>query len=96
MVHLGNATTWQFARMWDRFYALQDPDLAMKKIFVDNATRLGLADNISTAGLQMLFLNNKDDPYGAIRALDVLAAGRTGQMKFEEESAQSQIIRSQP
>lgn len=76
MVNLGNASTWQMARMWDRFYAAQDPDGEMRKAFVETATRLGLDGRVSTAGLQMVFLDNKDDPARAIRALNRLAEGR--------------------
>ncbi|KAF2153753.1 hypothetical protein K461DRAFT_292467 [Myriangium duriaei CBS 260.36] len=95
MVHLGNASGWQLERMWDRFYAMQDPNGQLRKVFVDNAVRLGLADNISTAGLQMVFLDNKDDPQGAIRALDVLAAGRR-QPRGDISSTTQHIRSSQP
>ena len=77
MVQIGNATEWQLGRMWDRCFATQDPQGEARKAFLANASRLGLVDSISTAGLQMVFLDNKDDPQGAIKALESVA-GRRG------------------
>lgn len=71
-VHLGNATEWQIAELWDRFYAQHDLDGEGKKAFVAKATAAGLVGNVSTAALQGLFLFNKDNMEGAIAMVDQL------------------------
>ena len=72
-IHLGNATEWQMAQLWDRFYAQHDLDGQGKKRFIGKAKEAGLIDNVSTAALQGLFLYNKDDVEGAIGMVDQLA-----------------------
>ncbi|KAG8626760.1 hypothetical protein KVT40_005705 [Elsinoe batatas] len=77
MVHLGNASEWQVEQMWDRFYGEMELGEKMKGEFVQRARELGLMENVSTAMLQMVFLDNKDDPEGAIATLQHLAPRRT-------------------
>jgi len=78
-VHLGNATEWQMERLWDRFYAEQDPSGEGKRRFLARAKEAGLVDNVSTAAFQGLFLYNKGDVEGAIETVDQLSHGRAGQ-----------------
>ncbi|KAI7532057.1 hypothetical protein KC319_g19254, partial [Hortaea werneckii] len=78
-VHLGNATEWQMGRLWDRFYAEQDPSGEGKKRFLEKARRAGLVDTVSTAALQGLFVYNKGDVEGAIEMVDQLKYTRAGQ-----------------
>lgn len=87
MIHLGNASEWQLERMWDRFYTSQDPEGIMRKEFVQRATALGLTGTVSTAGLQMVFLDNKDDPEGAIGMLGQLATQRAQMSQARDRSA---------
>jgi chaperone BCS1 len=77
-VHLDNATTWQMEKLWERFYAEQDPNGDGKRRFIEKATRAGLPGTVSTASLQGLFLYNKGDVEGAINMIDQLrtAAGQ--------------------
>ncbi|KAF2210221.1 hypothetical protein CERZMDRAFT_45794 [Cercospora zeae-maydis SCOH1-5] len=83
-LHLGNATEWQMARLWDRFYADKDPNGEGRARFVQRAKELHLVGNVSTAALQGLFLYNKDDVEGAIGLLDQLAALRPGQQSASD------------
>lgn len=80
-LHLGNATEWQIARLWDRFYADRDTTGEARRRFMEKAKSLNLVGNISTAALQGLFLYNKDDVEGAIALVDQLAALRPGQQQ---------------
>jgi len=77
-VHLDNATEWQMERLWERFYAEQDPTGEGKRRFLAKAASAGLAGEVSTASLQGLFLYNKGDVEGAISTVDQLrtAAGQ--------------------
>ncbi|PPJ52691.1 hypothetical protein CBER1_10827 [Cercospora berteroae] len=77
-LYLGNATEWQMARLWDRFYADKDPSGEGRQRFLQRAKELDLTGNVSTAALQGLFLYNKDDVEGAIALVDQLAALRPG------------------
>ncbi len=72
-VHLGNASTWQMERLWDRFYAQHDLSGGGKARFLAKASEAGLVDNVSTAALQGLFLYNKDNVEGAITMVNQLA-----------------------
>jgi len=74
IVRLGEATEWQISQMWDRFYAGLDADGSKKRLFLDRARQCNVVDSVSTAGLQGLFLYNKDDPDGAIGMVGELAA----------------------
>ncbi|KAK4547789.1 hypothetical protein LTR36_000747 [Oleoguttula mirabilis] len=78
-MHLGNATEWQMAQLWDRFYAEQDADGDGKRRFLERATKAGLVGNVSTAALQGIFLYNKGDVEGAIEMVDQLDQTRVGQ-----------------
>ncbi|EME77407.1 uncharacterized protein MYCFIDRAFT_146481 [Pseudocercospora fijiensis CIRAD86] len=80
-LHLGNATEHQMERLWDRFYAEQDPDGSGRRRFIDEAKRHDLVGNVSTAALQGLFVYNKGDVEGAIAMVDQLASLRPGQQK---------------
>lgn len=83
-LYLGNATEWQMARLWDRFYADKDPSGQGRERFVQRAKELDLVGNVSTAALQGLFLYNKDDMEGAIALVDQLAALRPGQQSASD------------
>ncbi|TKA26121.1 hypothetical protein B0A50_04617 [Salinomyces thailandicus] len=78
-VQLGNATEWQIGRLWDRFYAEQDPSGEGKRRFLERARNANLAGNVSTAALQGLFLYNKGDVEGAIKMVDQLQQAKAGQ-----------------
>lgn len=65
-IRLGEATDWQIARLWDRFFSDDDPEGKFRAIFLEKVRDLGLVGKVSTATLQGLFLFNKDDPQGAI------------------------------
>ena len=71
-VPLNNATEWQIAKLWDRFYEELDANGDGKRRFVTKAVETGVVGNVSTAALQGLFLYNKDDMEGAIEMLDQL------------------------
>lgn len=83
-VHLGNATKWQMERLWDRFYADQDPKGEGQKRFIDRAIKLGLLDNVSTAALQGLFLYNKGDVEGAIATVGQLASHKSNHQASQQ------------
>lgn len=72
-IRLGEATEWQIAEMWNRFYAHHDLDGSKKERFMARAREFGLPDTVSTAALQGLFLYNKDDAEGAIDMVEHLA-----------------------
>ena len=80
-VQLGNATEWQMASLWDRFYAEQDTDGSGRRRFLARATDAGLVGNVSTAALQGLFLFNKGSIAGAIDMVDQLSQSHTSQQR---------------
>ena len=76
-VRLGEATRWQMASMWDRFYGEFDEQSIFKARFLERLEQLGLinpeneekappARSTSAAAVQGLFLYNKSDMEGAI------------------------------
>lgn len=75
MVRIGEATRYQAAKMWDRFYGDIDVDGKKRGEFLNRLEELGLfgegdentpGRHTSTAAIQGLFLFNKDDMQGAI------------------------------
>ena len=82
-VRLGEATNWQTAHLWDRFYGdLHDSDV-WKARFLSRLAELGvirpnteaassLPNPTSTAALQGLFLYNKGDMEGAVASVEGL------------------------
>ncbi|KAK3679171.1 Complex III assembly protein translocase and chaperone [Recurvomyces mirabilis] len=83
-VQLGNATEWQMAQLWDRFYAEHDENGEGKRRFLRKAIDTGLVNIVSTAALQGLFLYNKDDVEGAIAMLEQLDPSKGGQQKVAD------------
>lgn len=77
-VRLGEATRWQMAKMWDRFYGEFDKEGIFKARFLERLEQLGLINpedeekrltarrSTSAAAVQGLFLYNKGDMVGAI------------------------------
>ena len=76
-VRLGEATRWQMANMWDRFYGEFDEHGIFKARFLERLEQFGLinpeneetrfpARSTSAAAVQGLFLYNKGDMEGAI------------------------------
>jgi chaperone BCS1 len=76
-VRIGEATRYQAAEMWDRFYGDIDTDGRGRERFLDKLQKLGLISDpsgathgvklrTSTAAIQGLFLFNKDNMDGAI------------------------------
>lgn len=76
-VRLGEATRWQMAQMWNRFYGEFDVQGIFKARFLERLEQLGLinpeteekrlpAKSTSAAAVQGLFLYNKGDMEGAI------------------------------
>jgi mitochondrial chaperone BCS1 len=75
-VRIGEATRYQAAEMWDRFYGDIDTDHQGRERFLGRLQELGLVNDAegtkqaklktSTAAIQGLFLFNKDDMEGAI------------------------------
>lgn len=76
-VRIGEASRYQAAEMWDRFYGDIDLDHAGRERFLERLQDLGLIDDASgrgngtkwrtsTAAIQGLFLFNKDNMDGAI------------------------------
>lgn len=76
-VRLGEATRWQLARIWDRFYGEFDEQGTFKVRFLERLEQLGLVNpegeeqklqvrSTSAAAVQGLFLYNKGDMEGAI------------------------------
>lgn len=90
MLRIGEATRYQAAEMWDRFYGDVDHDHAGRERFLERLADLGLfgeAKNgepsnrhTSTAAIQGLFLFNKNDMEGAIDMAENLIP-----RKFEAE-----------
>ncbi|KAF2761294.1 putative mitochondrial chaperone BCS1 [Pseudovirgaria hyperparasitica] len=68
-VRLGEATEGQIEQLWDRFYADFDGEGHGKRRFMQRVKELQLANVVSTAALQGLFLYNKEDMDGAITML---------------------------
>ncbi|OTA82742.1 hypothetical protein M434DRAFT_24946 [Hypoxylon sp. CO27-5] len=75
MVRIGEATRYQAAQMWDRFYGDVDTDGTHRERFLKRLDELGLfreakegetVPRTSTAAIQGLFLFNKNDMEGAI------------------------------
>lgn len=76
MLRIGEATRYQAARMWDRFYGDTDTDHSGRQRFLGRLEELGLFGvnpdggssnrHTSTAAIQGLFLFNKNDMNGAI------------------------------
>ncbi|KAM4067001.1 ATPase family associated with various cellular activities (AAA) domain-containing protein [Hirsutella rhossiliensis] len=76
MLRIGDATRFQAARMWDRFYSEVDENGHGRERFLRRLDDLGLFGeysgrkpsnrHTSTAAIQGLFLFNKDDMQGAI------------------------------
>jgi chaperone BCS1 len=76
MLKIGEATPFQAAQMWDRFYGDVDQDHSGRARFLERLEELGLfgkykdgqASNrhTSAAAIQGLFLFNKSDMHGAI------------------------------
>ncbi len=82
-VRIGEATRYQAAEMWERFYGDIDTDGNGKETFLDRLHHLGLIANAegktdgiklrtSTAAIQGLFLFNKDNMEGAIAQVEGL------------------------
>lgn len=76
-IRLGEATRWQMARMWDRFYGEFDEQGIFKARFLKRLEQLGLISpekeakklptrSTSAAAVQGLFLYNKGEMEGAI------------------------------
>ena len=89
-VRLGEATRWQMAKLWDRFYSEFDEQGTYKARFLERLEQLGLISpeneekrlhsrSTSAAALQGLFLYNKGDMEGAIAmAPGLLPEGQEG------------------
>ena len=89
-VRLGEATRWQMAKLWDRFYGEFDEQGTFKARFLERLEQLGLVNpeneekrhhsrSTSAAALQGLFLYNKGDMEGAIAmAPGLLPEGQEG------------------
>ncbi|KAL3428059.1 hypothetical protein PVAG01_01568 [Phlyctema vagabunda] len=81
-VRIGEATRYQAAQMWDRFYGNVDPDGLGRESFLERLETLGLVNGAgqtnpsklrtSTAAIQGLFLFNKNDMNGAIKMAEGL------------------------
>ncbi|KAK4220226.1 putative mitochondrial chaperone protein [Rhypophila decipiens] len=84
MVRIGEATRYQAAKMWERYYGDVDVDGKGKERFLARMEELGLFENsegggekkstryTSTAAIQGLFQFNKDSMEGAINMADGL------------------------
>ncbi|KAJ2996038.1 hypothetical protein NUW58_g1105 [Xylaria curta] len=81
MVRIGEATRYQAAQMWDRFYGDVDQDGVNRERFLVRLDELGLFREAiegvapvrtSTAAIQGLFLFNKNDMEGAINMAEGL------------------------
>lgn len=99
-VRIGEATRYQAAEMWERFYGDVDQDGKGKERFLERLHHLGLvADEegrtqgarkrTSTASIQGLFLFNKEDMEGAIE-------GAEGLVPRVYEAESTLAARSQP
>jgi chaperone BCS1 len=81
-VRLGEATTYQIDRLWDRFYHEADPDGKYKQQFFHQLQSVGVLSDpdaatskTSMAALQGLFLYNKGNPQGSVDMAWQLAPG---------------------
>ncbi|KAJ8104455.1 hypothetical protein ONZ43_g7841 [Nemania bipapillata] len=81
MIRIGEATRYQAAEMWDRFYGDVDRDGVNRERFLTRLDELGLFRQpvegatpvrTSTAAIQGLFLFNKNDMEGAINMAEGL------------------------
>ena len=82
MVRIGEASRYQAAEMWDRFYGDVDQDRTGRARFLERLGELGLFGespspdvprrHTSTAAIQGLFLFNKNDMEGAINTAERL------------------------
>jgi chaperone BCS1 len=76
MLRIGEATRYQAAQMWDRFYGDVDTDHSGRERFLNRLEEMGLFGqgpdgkpsnrHTSAAAIQGLFLFNKNDMKGAI------------------------------
>ncbi|CAM1507413.1 Fc.00g070540.m01.CDS01 [Cosmosporella sp. VM-42] len=92
MLRIGEATQYQAAQMWDRFYGDVDEDHCGRDCFLARLGELGLFGqnpdgqpsnrHTSTAAIQGLFLFNKNDMQGAIDMAEGLIP-----RKFEAEDS---------
>ena len=95
MLRIGEATKYQAAQMWERFYGDVDQDDALQKLFLERLDGLGLFGaypdgttsnrQTSTAAIQGLFLFNKNSAQGAIDMAEGLIP-----RKFEAEDTLSE------
>lgn len=81
-IRLGEATRWQVAQLWDRFYGEMDPEGRKKEKFIETLEQLGFIEaekgrpvnkalgKASPAALQGLFLHNKSSMEGAISMIN--------------------------
>ncbi|KAK0383061.1 hypothetical protein NLU13_8976 [Sarocladium strictum] len=93
-VRIGEATKYQAAQMWDRFYGDVDTDHSGRERFLARLEELGLFGTMSdgqasgrhtsTAAIQGLFLFNKNDMEGAIGMAEGLIP-----RKYEPEGGES-------
>jgi chaperone BCS1 len=99
MVRIGEATRYQAAEMWDRYYGDIDEDHSGRERFLKRLDELGLFGNdnrdpsvpkrhTSTAAIQGLFQFNKGDMEGAIKMAEGLIP-RT--FEAEQPSAEGTI-----
>lgn len=99
MVRIGEATRYQAAQMWDRYYGDIDKDHSGRERFLRRLDELGLFGgddrdpsvpkrHTSTAAIQGLFQFNKGDMEGAIRMAEALIP-RT--YEAEEPTAEGSI-----
>ncbi|KAL2015484.1 hypothetical protein VTK56DRAFT_5373 [Thermocarpiscus australiensis] len=102
MVRIGEATRYQAAQMWDRYYGDIDADHSGRERFLKRLDELGLFGgdsrdpkvpkrHTSTAAIQGLFQFNKGDMEGAIKMAEGLIP-RT--FEPEQPSAQEGTIKS--
>ncbi|EGR45251.1 uncharacterized protein TRIREDRAFT_68571 [Trichoderma reesei QM6a] len=92
MIKIGEATRYQAAQMWDRFYGDVDEDHSGRARFLERLEELGLFGqykdgqpshrHTSAAAIQGLFLFNKNDMQGAIDMAEGLIP-----RKFEAEES---------
>ncbi|KAG0649651.1 chaperone BCS1 [Hyphodiscus hymeniophilus] len=98
-VRIGEATRYQAAEMWKRFYGDIDEDEKGQETFLQRLEGLGLVafgekpakSKISTAAIQGLFQFNKDNMDGAIGMVEGLIPKR-----YEPESQESEGIKVAP
>ena len=100
-IRLGEATRWQVALLWDRFYGEIDPTGEYKREFLDQLANLGIIDcegdkkadfrgRTTTAALQGLFLFNEGNMRGAIDNAPSLITAR----KIQEQVTEQQLADS--